>query len=195
MAAGGGGGGRASSSSAAASSSSAGALEASLDRKLQAVTNTMESIQGLSSWCLENKRHHSTIVYHWMKWLRRCECGEADRGGGHTGSRGGPSLVLGRVLARLAVARRPSGRGRGASGLLRLGEGDEVWTGIWDPASGSEVKSLRFSVPSETGCVASEQRFCSASPCRAQKKTNWVAAPERQHLRPPEFCLRGARIF
>ncbi|XP_039566120.1 regulation of nuclear pre-mRNA domain-containing protein 2 [Passer montanus] len=31
----------------------------------------MESIQGLSSWCLENKRHHSTIVYHWMKWLRR----------------------------------------------------------------------------------------------------------------------------
>ncbi|KAM6365359.1 regulation of nuclear pre-mRNA domain-containing protein 2 isoform 2-T2 [Pluvialis apricaria] len=73
MAAGGGGGGRASSSSssAAASSSSAGALEASLDRKLQAVTNTMESIQGLSSWCLENKRHHSTIVYHWMKWLRR----------------------------------------------------------------------------------------------------------------------------
>ncbi|XP_031467236.1 regulation of nuclear pre-mRNA domain-containing protein 2 isoform X2 [Phasianus colchicus] len=68
MAAGGGGGGRASSSAA---SSSAGALEASLDRKLQAVTNTMESIQGLSSWCLENKRHHSTIVYHWMKWLRR----------------------------------------------------------------------------------------------------------------------------
>ncbi|KAM9368527.1 regulation of nuclear pre-mRNA domain-containing protein 2 [Phaethornis superciliosus] len=79
MAAGGGGGGRASSSSSSSavasssssSSSSAGALEASLDRKLQAVTNTMESIQGLSSWCLENKRHHSTIVYHWMKWLRR----------------------------------------------------------------------------------------------------------------------------
>ncbi|XP_053906994.1 regulation of nuclear pre-mRNA domain-containing protein 2 isoform X2 [Cuculus canorus] len=60
-----GGGGRAS------SSSSSGALEASLDQKLQAVTNTMESIQGLSSWCLENKRHHSTIVCHWMKWLRR----------------------------------------------------------------------------------------------------------------------------
>ncbi|XP_074836986.1 regulation of nuclear pre-mRNA domain-containing protein 2 isoform X2 [Carettochelys insculpta] len=67
MAAGGGGSAKASSSS----SSSAGALEASLDRKLQSVTNTMESIQGLSSWCLENKRHHSTIVYHWMKWLRR----------------------------------------------------------------------------------------------------------------------------
>nr|XP_048684662.1 regulation of nuclear pre-mRNA domain-containing protein 2 isoform X4 [Caretta caretta] len=67
MAAGGGGSSKASSSS----SSSAGALEASLDRKFQSVTNTMESIQGLSSWCLENKRHHSTIVYHWMKWLRR----------------------------------------------------------------------------------------------------------------------------
>ncbi|XP_077012260.1 regulation of nuclear pre-mRNA domain-containing protein 2 isoform X6 [Tamandua tetradactyla] len=64
---GGGGGGKASSSSASA----AGALEASLDRKLQSVTNTMESIQGLSSWCIENKKHHSTIVYHWMKWLRR----------------------------------------------------------------------------------------------------------------------------
>ena len=31
----------------------------------------MESIQGLSSWCIENKKHHTTIVYHWMKWLRR----------------------------------------------------------------------------------------------------------------------------
>ncbi|XP_060057742.1 regulation of nuclear pre-mRNA domain-containing protein 2 isoform X4 [Erinaceus europaeus] len=68
MAAGGGGGsGKASSSSA----SSAGALESSLDRKFQSVTNTMESIQGLSSWCIENKKHHGTIVYHWMKWLRR----------------------------------------------------------------------------------------------------------------------------
>ena len=71
MAAGGGGGGSKASSSSA---SSAGALESSLDRKFQSVTNTMESIQGLSSWCIENKKHHSTIVYHWMKWLRRCEC-------------------------------------------------------------------------------------------------------------------------
>lgn len=71
MAAGGGGGGSKASSSSA---SSAGALESSLDRKFQSVTNTMESIQGLSSWCIENKKHHTTIVYHWMKWLRRCEC-------------------------------------------------------------------------------------------------------------------------
>ncbi|XP_075417338.1 regulation of nuclear pre-mRNA domain-containing protein 2 isoform X3 [Tenrec ecaudatus] len=68
MAAGGGGG---SSKASSSSASSAGALESSLDRKFQAVTNTMESIQSLSSWCIENKKHHGTIVYHWMKWLRR----------------------------------------------------------------------------------------------------------------------------
>nr|XP_044993883.1 regulation of nuclear pre-mRNA domain-containing protein 2 isoform X2 [Jaculus jaculus] len=72
MAAGGGGGGSGkASSSSSSSASSAGALESSLDRKFQSVTNTMESIQGLSSWCIDNKKHHSTIVYHWMKWLRR----------------------------------------------------------------------------------------------------------------------------
>ncbi|XP_077928614.1 regulation of nuclear pre-mRNA domain-containing protein 2 isoform X7 [Halichoerus grypus] len=68
MAAGGGGG---SSKASSSSATSAGALESSLDRKFQSVTNTMESIQGLSSWCIENKKHHTTIVYHWMKWLRR----------------------------------------------------------------------------------------------------------------------------
>ncbi|XP_066233448.1 regulation of nuclear pre-mRNA domain-containing protein 2 isoform X3 [Saccopteryx leptura] len=68
MAAGGGGG---SSKASSSSASSAGALESSLDRKFQSVTNTMESIQGLSSWCIENKKHHTTIVCHWMKWLRR----------------------------------------------------------------------------------------------------------------------------
>ncbi|XP_039102171.1 regulation of nuclear pre-mRNA domain-containing protein 2 isoform X3 [Hyaena hyaena] len=68
MAAGGGGG---SSKASSSSASSAGGLESSLDRKFQSVTNTMESIQGLSSWCIENKKHHTTIVYHWMKWLRR----------------------------------------------------------------------------------------------------------------------------
>ncbi|KAM8921664.1 regulation of nuclear pre-mRNA domain-containing protein 2 isoform 2-T2 [Pelodytes ibericus] len=56
---------------AAGGSSKAGALEASLDRKLQSVTNTMESIQGLSSWCIENKKQHATIVHYWLKWMRR----------------------------------------------------------------------------------------------------------------------------
>uniref|UniRef100_A0A8C5QVZ8 Regulation of nuclear pre-mRNA domain-containing protein 2 n=1 Tax=Leptobrachium leishanense TaxID=445787 RepID=A0A8C5QVZ8_9ANUR len=55
----------------AAGGSKAGALEAALDRKLQAVTNTMESIQSLSSWCLENRKHHSLIVHYWLKWVRR----------------------------------------------------------------------------------------------------------------------------
>ncbi|KAM4661893.1 regulation of nuclear pre-mRNA domain-containing protein 2-like isoform 1-T1 [Discoglossus pictus] len=56
---------------AGSSKASAGALEASLDRKLQTVTNTMESIQSLSSWCIENKKHHGTVVHYWLKWLRR----------------------------------------------------------------------------------------------------------------------------
>ncbi|XP_063803225.1 regulation of nuclear pre-mRNA domain-containing protein 2 [Pseudophryne corroboree] len=51
--------------------SKASALEASLDRKLQSVTNTMESIQSLSGWCIENKKHHHTIVHQWLRWFRR----------------------------------------------------------------------------------------------------------------------------
>ncbi|GAA6065856.1 regulation of nuclear pre-mRNA domain-containing protein 2 isoform X1 [Tachysurus ichikawai] len=61
------GGGRSGSSS-----SSSAALEASLDRRFQGVTNTMESIQSLSSWCLENKKHHRVVVRYWMKWIKKC---------------------------------------------------------------------------------------------------------------------------
>lgn len=53
--------------------SSNAALEASLDRRFQGVSNTMESIQGLSSWCIENKKHHVLIVRYWMKWLKKCK--------------------------------------------------------------------------------------------------------------------------
>uniref|UniRef100_A0A3Q3WSR1 CID domain-containing protein n=1 Tax=Mola mola TaxID=94237 RepID=A0A3Q3WSR1_MOLML len=53
--------------------SSSATLETSLDRRFQGVSNTMESIQGLSSWCIENKKHHGLIVRHWMKWLKKCE--------------------------------------------------------------------------------------------------------------------------
>uniref|UniRef100_A0A672IGR5 CID domain-containing protein n=1 Tax=Salarias fasciatus TaxID=181472 RepID=A0A672IGR5_SALFA len=56
-----------------ARSSSTAALEASLDRRFQGVSNTMESIQGLSTWCIENKKHHGLIVRHWVKWLKKCE--------------------------------------------------------------------------------------------------------------------------
>lgn len=53
--------------------SSSAALEASLDRRFQGVSNTMESIQGLSTWCIENKKHHGLIVRYWMKWLKKCK--------------------------------------------------------------------------------------------------------------------------
>ncbi|XP_058503134.1 regulation of nuclear pre-mRNA domain-containing protein 2-like isoform X1 [Solea solea] len=52
---------------------STAALEASLDKKFQGVSNTMESIQGLSSWCIENKKSHNLIVRHWMKWLKKSD--------------------------------------------------------------------------------------------------------------------------
>lgn len=53
--------------------SSSTALEATLDRRFQGVSNTMESIQGLSTWCIENKKHHALIVRYWMKWLKKCK--------------------------------------------------------------------------------------------------------------------------
>uniref|UniRef100_A0A9J8AHU9 Regulation of nuclear pre-mRNA domain-containing protein 2 n=1 Tax=Cyprinus carpio carpio TaxID=630221 RepID=A0A9J8AHU9_CYPCA len=51
----------------------AAALESSMDRRFQGVSNTMESIQGLSSWCIENKKHHSLVVRCWMKWLKKSD--------------------------------------------------------------------------------------------------------------------------
>ncbi|KAK5892294.1 hypothetical protein CesoFtcFv8_012686 [Champsocephalus esox] len=60
------------SGAAGARSSNAG-LEGSLDRRFQGVSNTMESIQGLSNWCIENKKHHSLIVRYWMKWLKKSD--------------------------------------------------------------------------------------------------------------------------
>ncbi|MGH0180601.1 UNVERIFIED_CONTAM: hypothetical protein FKN15_004064 [Acipenser sinensis] len=31
----------------------------------------MESIQGLSSWCIENKKHSAVVVRHWIRSLKR----------------------------------------------------------------------------------------------------------------------------
>ncbi|CAN9513629.1 unnamed protein product [Ophioblennius macclurei] len=59
--------------SSSSGSSGAGSLEASLDRRFQGVSNTMEAIQGLSAWCIENKKHHGLIVRHWMKWLKKSD--------------------------------------------------------------------------------------------------------------------------
>uniref|UniRef100_A0A8C1GJF9 Regulation of nuclear pre-mRNA domain-containing protein 2 n=1 Tax=Cyprinus carpio TaxID=7962 RepID=A0A8C1GJF9_CYPCA len=48
-------------------------LESTLDRRFQTVSNTMESIQGLSAWCIENKKYHSLVVRYWMRWLRKSD--------------------------------------------------------------------------------------------------------------------------
>ncbi|KAJ8005057.1 hypothetical protein DPEC_G00142710 [Dallia pectoralis] len=60
-------------SGAASGHGGRGALEATLDRRFQGVSNTMESIQGLSTWCIENKKYHSLIVRYWMKWLKKSD--------------------------------------------------------------------------------------------------------------------------
>ncbi|XP_072346751.1 LOW QUALITY PROTEIN: regulation of nuclear pre-mRNA domain-containing protein 2-like [Scyliorhinus torazame] len=46
-------------------------VEATLEKKLLTVTNTMDGIQGLSSWILDNKKHYSSIVKHWLKCMRK----------------------------------------------------------------------------------------------------------------------------
>ncbi|XP_078065112.1 regulation of nuclear pre-mRNA domain-containing protein 2-like, partial [Mustelus asterias] len=58
-------------SAAPSSSSPFAALEATLEKKLLSVTNTMDGIQGLSSWILDNKKHYTAIVRHWMKCMRK----------------------------------------------------------------------------------------------------------------------------
>ncbi|CAK6949228.1 regulation of nuclear pre-mRNA domain-containing protein 2a [Scomber scombrus] len=50
-----------------------GSLESNLDRKFQNVSNTMDSIQGLSTWCIDNKKYHSLIVRHWSKCLKKSD--------------------------------------------------------------------------------------------------------------------------
>ncbi|XP_061681427.1 regulation of nuclear pre-mRNA domain-containing protein 2a [Syngnathoides biaculeatus] len=45
-------------------------FEAVLDKKLLNVTNTMDSIQGLSTWCIDYKKYHSMIVRQWSKCLK-----------------------------------------------------------------------------------------------------------------------------
>nr|XP_023663126.1 regulation of nuclear pre-mRNA domain-containing protein 2-like isoform X2 [Paramormyrops kingsleyae]XP_023663127.1 regulation of nuclear pre-mRNA domain-containing protein 2-like isoform X2 [Paramormyrops kingsleyae] len=52
-------------------SASSATFKSSLDRRFQAVSNTADSIQGLSAWCIENKKHYNLIVRHWMKWLKK----------------------------------------------------------------------------------------------------------------------------
>ncbi|KAM7373359.1 hypothetical protein PAMP_008217 [Pampus punctatissimus] len=58
---------------ARAGGAAGGSLESTLDRKFKSVTNTMDSIQGLSAWCIDNKKYHSLIVRHWAKCLKKSE--------------------------------------------------------------------------------------------------------------------------
>ncbi|XP_072226104.1 regulation of nuclear pre-mRNA domain-containing protein 2a [Leuresthes tenuis] len=58
---------------AGAGAASGGSLESTLERKFRSVSNTMDSIQGLSTWCIDNKKYHSLIVRHWMKCLRKSD--------------------------------------------------------------------------------------------------------------------------
>ncbi|KAM9806073.1 regulation of nuclear pre-mRNA domain-containing protein 2-like isoform X2 [Syngnathus typhle] len=53
--------------------SSNAALEASLDRRFQGISNTMESIQSLSGWCIDNKKQSALVVRYWMKWLKKSD--------------------------------------------------------------------------------------------------------------------------
>ncbi|XP_019737132.1 regulation of nuclear pre-mRNA domain-containing protein 2 isoform X3 [Hippocampus comes] len=53
--------------------SSNAALEASLDRRFQGISNTMESIQSISGWCIENKKQSGLVVRYWMKWLKKSD--------------------------------------------------------------------------------------------------------------------------
>ncbi|XP_054618810.1 regulation of nuclear pre-mRNA domain-containing protein 2a [Dunckerocampus dactyliophorus] len=54
-------------------SDSGASFEAVLDRKLLNVTNTMDSIQGLSTWCIDYKKYHSMIVRQWIKCLKKSD--------------------------------------------------------------------------------------------------------------------------
>ncbi|XP_029299338.1 LOW QUALITY PROTEIN: regulation of nuclear pre-mRNA domain-containing protein 2a [Cottoperca gobio] len=58
---------------AAARAASGGSFDSTLERKFQGVSNTMDSIQGLSTWCIDNKKYHSLIVRHWIKCLRKSD--------------------------------------------------------------------------------------------------------------------------
>ncbi|XP_077446895.1 regulation of nuclear pre-mRNA domain-containing protein 2a [Stigmatopora argus] len=55
---------------AASARNSSASFEAVLEQKLINLTNTMDSIQGLSTWCIDHKKHHNMIVRQWSKCLK-----------------------------------------------------------------------------------------------------------------------------
>lgn len=41
------------------------------EKRLQALKDSQESIQSLSSWCLERRSHHKKIVATWLQVLKK----------------------------------------------------------------------------------------------------------------------------
>lgn len=41
------------------------------ERRLHTLKDSQESIQGLSSWCLERRQHHKKIVATWLQVLKK----------------------------------------------------------------------------------------------------------------------------
>lgn len=41
------------------------------EKRLQALKDSQESIQSLSSWCLERRTHHKKIVATWLQVLKK----------------------------------------------------------------------------------------------------------------------------
>lgn len=42
-----------------------------LERRLEGLRDTQESVQGLSLWCQTNKRHSTIIIETWLRILRK----------------------------------------------------------------------------------------------------------------------------
>lgn len=42
-----------------------------LEKRLESLRDTQESVQGLSLWCQANKRHSSAIIETWLKILKK----------------------------------------------------------------------------------------------------------------------------
>ena len=41
------------------------------ERRLHALKDSQESIQGLSAWCLDRRHHHKKIVTTWLQVLKK----------------------------------------------------------------------------------------------------------------------------
>jgi len=50
---------------------SPGLNEESVEKRLMSVTNTQDSIQGLSLWIIHHKTHHVRIVELWYKVMKK----------------------------------------------------------------------------------------------------------------------------